>query len=138
MCNCKSYCSIILFTICTNCWGVSMIPSSPTNSSGGDDVRARDGTSCHQGTHVGSTMDFGVSGGQSTTQNNNNMQSNNTGNYQNNNNGGDIGLYARVIVPLGDGPPRVDCTSLYNLEIERLTMEIEKLKKSGSSTVTVE
>jgi hypothetical protein len=83
-------------------------------------------------------MDFGMSGGQSTIQSNNNNNYSNNNSNNNANNNGDVGLYARVIIPLGDGPPRVDCTSLYNLEIERLTMELEKLKKSGSSTVTVE
>ena len=37
-----------------------------------------------------------------------------------------------------DDIPRVDCTRLYNLEIQRMELEIEKLKKSGNSNVVVE
>jgi hypothetical protein len=36
--------------------------------------------------------------------------------------------YARVIIPLGKRPKRLDCSQLYQLEIDRLKAEIEALK----------
>lgn len=44
--------------------------------------------------------------------------------------GDDTGVigYARVIVPLGSTPERLDCRRLYDLEIARLKMEIETMK----------
>jgi hypothetical protein len=36
--------------------------------------------------------------------------------------------YARIIVPLGSSPKRLDCKDLYDLEIARLKAEIEMLK----------
>lgn len=36
--------------------------------------------------------------------------------------------YARVIIPIGDTPRRLDCSRLYDLEIQRLKAEIEMLK----------
>jgi hypothetical protein len=36
--------------------------------------------------------------------------------------------YARIIVPLGAAPKRLDCSRLYDLEIARLKAEIEMLK----------
>lgn len=36
--------------------------------------------------------------------------------------------YARIIVPLGAQPKRLDCSELYDLEIARLKAEIEMLK----------
>ena len=36
--------------------------------------------------------------------------------------------YARIIVPLGSSPKRLDCARLYDLEIARLKAEIEMLK----------
>jgi hypothetical protein len=36
--------------------------------------------------------------------------------------------YARIIVPLGAAPKRIDCSELYDLEIARLKAEIEMLK----------
>jgi hypothetical protein len=37
-------------------------------------------------------------------------------------------VYGRVVIPLGKRPRRVDCTSLYELEIERLRMELELMR----------
>ena len=36
--------------------------------------------------------------------------------------------YARIIVPLGSSPKRLDCARLYDLEIARLKAQIEMLK----------
>lgn len=38
--------------------------------------------------------------------------------------------YARVVVPLGRAPKRLDCTRLYDLEIQRLKMELELARMS--------
>jgi hypothetical protein len=121
------------------------MPSTPQNSIGGDSVRARDGTTCTQGSHVGPTLDFGVTGTQNINNTNssepniiNNYYNGTQQNSSNTDTGSDIGVYARVVIPLGNDPERIDCTSLYSLEIERLKIELENLKKSGSSAVTVE
>jgi hypothetical protein len=39
--------------------------------------------------------------------------------------------YARVTVPLGKKPKRIDCSRVYELEIERLRQEIELLKMNA-------
>ena len=36
--------------------------------------------------------------------------------------------YARVIIPIGRTPKRLDCSRLYDLEIQRLKAEIELLR----------
>ena len=36
--------------------------------------------------------------------------------------------YARIIIPLGKAPERLDCNALYMLDIQRLKAEIELLK----------
>ncbi len=41
----------------------------------------------------------------------------------------DIGLYARIIIPL-DGPKeRINCNTLYQLELQRRRLEVQKLKQ---------
>jgi hypothetical protein len=41
----------------------------------------------------------------------------------------DIGLYARLIIPL-DGPSeRINCNTLYQLELQRRRLEVERLKQ---------
>jgi hypothetical protein len=76
------------------------MPSTTQSTVGGDEVRARDGTTCKQGTYNGT-------------------------------------LYARIVIPFGKTPDRLDCTRLYSLEIERLQLEIDKLKQSGSASITI-
>jgi len=111
-----------------------MIPGSPSVVEGGDSVRGRDGTTCKQGTYHSPTLDFGVTA--------NNLDSYNNGNdpfnFRNRNNSDDVGVYARVVIPLGNKDiPRVDCTQLYQLEIQRLQMELERMQKQGSSSIVV-
>ena len=41
----------------------------------------------------------------------------------------DIGIYARIIIPL-DGPSeRINCNTLYQLELQRRRLEVEKLRQ---------
>ena len=41
----------------------------------------------------------------------------------------DIGVYARIIIPL-DGPnERINCNTLYQLELQRRRLEVQKLKQ---------
>lgn len=35
--------------------------------------------------------------------------------------------YARVVIPLGTRPKRIDCSQIFELEIERLRKELELL-----------
>jgi hypothetical protein len=66
----------------------------------------------------GSYLDFGVAGGDINTY----QVAGTTPARQ-----GTIG-YARIIIPLGSSPKRLDCARLYDLEIARLKAEIQLLK----------
>lgn len=82
-----------------------------TLPSGTDEVRAADGTSCRSAVGGnGAYLDVGVIGKQSSSNDN--------------------AYYGRVVVPLGRAPKRLNCSSLYELEIERLKLELE-LAKAG-------
>ena len=77
---------------------------------GQDEVHASDGTTCRSAVSgTGAYFDVGMIRG--------NSQSN-----------GDIATYGRVVIPIGRTPKRVDCTRLYELEVERLQMELKLLK----------
>ncbi|MGL4488510.1 MAG: hypothetical protein ACRCU5_03595 [Rhizobiaceae bacterium] len=78
---------------------------------GTDEVRAADGTSCRSAVGGnGAYVDMGMVGKQGVADN---------GAY-----------YGRVVVPLGKGSKRLDCSRLYELEVERLKLELE-LAKAG-------
>jgi hypothetical protein len=95
-------------------YGVSLPNASL--STGSDEVRAADGTSCRSAVGGnGAYVDTGVIGspGQGST---------------------DFSgaVYTRLVVPLGGGKRRLDCSSLYELEIQRLKMELD-LARMGLS-----
>jgi len=79
---------------------------------GQDEVHASDGTTCRSSVSgSGAYLDVGVIRG------NNSSQSNS-----------DVATYGRVVVPIGRTPKRIDCSRLYELEVERLQMELKLLK----------
>ena len=142
MCSAKKiaiYAFACLF--CGASYSQSMMPSTSPTTVGGDEVRGRDGTTCRQGSYVGPTVDFGVSMTPTTTtttglqttlaaQITNQLSDQST--QQRN-----LGVYARVVIPFGKQPDRLDCTRLYSLEIERLQLELVRMKESGSAAVVV-
>ena len=84
-----------------------------TMPNGSDEIRASDGTSCKSGlSGNGAYMDAGLVG----------SQDEGSGSI-------DRGaVYGRVVIPLGRVAKRVDCTQLYQLELERLKLELEAAK----------
>ena len=77
---------------------------------GQDEVHASDGTTCRSAVSgSGAFVDLGVIRG--------NEQSNNG-----------VATYGRVVIPIGRTPKRLDCSRLYELEVERLQMELRLLK----------
>lgn len=41
----------------------------------------------------------------------------------------DLGIYARIIIPLDAPKERINCNTLYQLELQRRRLEIEKLRQ---------
>jgi hypothetical protein len=40
----------------------------------------------------------------------------------------DVGVYGRIVIPIGMPKGRVDCSILYGMELEKKRMEIQKLE----------
>lgn len=87
--------------------GAISLPNSP-NSYNYDEIQTSEGTRCHQGISNGKSFEFGVAG----------TDASNTV------------AYARLIVPIGKKPKRIDCSRVYELEIQRLKAELEIMKYS--------
>lgn len=112
----------IIFLWCTsvNAQNGSMslaIPSAP-GSFQSDRFRAGD-LDCSMAIGSGTNVEFGVLGVI------NNNQAITTAPSQHNK---DIGVYGRIIIPIGAPKGRVDCNILYQLELEKRRMEIQKLE----------
>lgn len=83
-----------------------------TLPNGYDEVRAADGTYCRSAmAGSGAYFDTGVIGG---------------GIGQS---GNQMAAYGRLVVPLGAKPRRLDCDHLYQLELQRLGLEVDLLKQ---------
>lgn len=96
-----------------------LLPSPPIGPGGEDAITTSEGVRCSQSINSsGGYLDFGVAGGDLTSY---------ASPGQPNSGQSAIG-YARIIVPLGAAPKRLDCARLYDLEIARLRAEIELLK----------
>lgn len=93
------------------------LPSVPMPN-GFDEVRASDGTTCRSSmSGNGAFLDLGGIGNPANGSND----------------GGSATIYGRIIIPLGERPRRLNCRSLYQLEIERLKHELRLAKSSGTT-----
>ncbi len=91
---------------------------------GQDEVRAADGTTCRSAVSgSGAYVDVGVIRGNS-----------------NSFDASDLATYGRVVIPIGRQRSRINCTRLYELEVERLQMELKLLKMGlgADTTASVE
>lgn len=98
------------------------LPQSPIGPGGEDSIETAEGTRCRQSMNGnGAYADMGVVGNK--TRRADNPAALLVGQQD------DYALaYARVTIPLGKRPQRLDCTRLYDMEIARLKREIEMLK----------
>lgn len=94
------------------------IPSSP-GSYLSDRFRAGD-LDCSMAIGSGTNVEFGVLG---VINNGNQTISTNVA-PQNK----DVGVYGRIIIPIGTPKGRVDCSILYDLELQKKRMEIQRLE----------
>ena len=93
------------------------LPSSPT-AYGQDSIRAGD-LDCKNAIGGATQVEFGVTG----------IVDNARSNDINNPSTRDVGVYARIVIPL-DGPKeRINCNSLYELELRKKRIEVLKLQE---------
>lgn len=95
-----------------------LLPPPPVGPGGEDSITTSEGVRCSQSINSnGGYLDLGVAGGDLTS-------------YYNEYTPQQLGAvgYARIIIPLGSAPSRLDCSQLYQLEIERLKSEIKLLQ----------
>jgi len=95
------------------------LPSPPVGPGGEDAITTSEGVRCSQSINSsGGYLDFGVAGGDLSTYATPGVAPGTQS---------AIG-YARIIIPIGSTPKRLDCSRLYDLEIQRLKAEIRMLK----------
>jgi hypothetical protein len=97
------------------------IPTGPTSYQS-DSFRAGD-LDCKNAIGGGVNLEFGVTG----------VINNVGGSYSTMNNyfndqSKDVGVYARIVIPLDKPRERINCNTLYQLELQQRRLEIQKLQ----------
>lgn len=124
---------ILLMMMSAGAWGQSSslnlsLPSSP-GSYASDRIRTSDNIECSMAIGGSTNVEFGVVG----VINQNGPFYNNQGlypeGYDPNGLVKDVGVYAKITIPLNAPKERLDCNKLYQLELERTRMEIQRLKQ---------
>ena len=120
----SKYYDMILLLCCGNAYANNSLNLSIPNGSQSyqsDKFRAGD-LDCSNAIGGGTTLEFGVTG---IINDDNNPLSSDFGSGQ----GKDVGVYGRIVIPL-DGPKeRINCNTLYELELHKKRLEVEKLQQ---------
>ncbi|HVM37704.1 MAG TPA: hypothetical protein VM265_04885 [Sphingomicrobium sp.] len=106
------------------------LPPAPHGPGGEDTIETASGTRCRQSINSSSGyVDIGLAGSTGSGV----PDAGRTGNVfiSINDRDREALAYARVTVPLGKKPRRIDCSQIYELEIQRLRQEIELLKMNA-------
>lgn len=134
---------IILMFVSTGAIGESSslnlaIPQSQ-QSYQSDRIRAGN-IECSNAIGSATNVEFGVVGiiGENDPYgyNNNSGASMNTG--SNNGMVKDVGVYAKITIPIGGPKERINCNTLYQLELEKTRLEVRKLKAEIQSMKQLE
>jgi hypothetical protein len=121
---------IMLFALCVSTVanaetsGLNLqLPSAP-NAYGQDSIRTQEGLDCKNAIGGGTNLEFGLTGI--------------VDNYESPFGGGnpagidqtkDVGLYARITIPLDAPKERINCNSLYQLELRKKRLEVLRLEE---------
>jgi hypothetical protein len=115
---------IVLFLVSTAYAETSSLNLSLPNSSstyGQDSIRTQDGLDCKNAIGGATQMEFGMTG----------IVDNYQSPFGGSNPSGidqtkDVGVYARIVIPLDAPKERINCNSLYQLELRKKRLEVQK------------
>ena len=99
------------------------LPPAPSGSGGEDSIETSTGTRCRQSINSnGAYLDMGAVGSAASPLPSDQRSVLNADRDR------EALAYARVTIPLGKRPKRIDCHSIYQMEIAKLRQELELLK----------
>lgn len=99
------------------------LPPAPRGPGGEDTIETAGGTRCSQSiNNNGAYLDVGMAGSAASP-----LPEDRPFTYTQQRDANAL-VYARVTIPLGKRPERIDCSRVYELEIERLREEVAMLR----------
>lgn len=124
---------IILLLLSGTAWGQSSslnlnLPSTP-GSYASDRIRTNDGVECSMAIGGSTNVEFGVVGLLNQNGPLYNVQGEYPQDYDQEGLVKDIGVYAKITIPLNAPKTRLDCNRLYLLELARARIQLEQLRR---------
>ena len=120
------YCSIIFILSCSiahaQTGSLNLALPGSFGSYQSDSFRA-DGLDCSMAIGSSTNVEFGVVGLINGVNNNTIITTNPTNQSTN------VGVYGRITIPIGAPRNRLDCNELYQLELKKKRMEVQKLER---------
>ena len=101
------------------------LPSS-TSTYGQDSIRTSEGLDCKNAIGGATNLEFGVTG---IVDNYESPFSSSSGVESTK----DVGVYARIVIPLDSPKERINCNSLYQLELRKKRLEVLRLQEEIES-----
>jgi hypothetical protein len=118
------YCSILCVFLCSlaqaNTGSLNLSLPGAYGSYQSDSFRAN-GLDCSMAIGSSTNVEFGVVGVI-------NRETSNIGTNQNDP-GRNVGVYGRITIPIGAPKQRLDCNELYQLELKKKRIEVERLER---------
>jgi len=100
--------------------GLNLQLPSPVGNYSYDEVRSTDNMSCKNAIGGSVNLELGMTG----------IVNNASSPFDSNpDTTKDVGLYARITMPIGKIPERVNCNALYKLELHKKRLEVMKLEQ---------
>lgn len=121
-------CTSLFFVSSTYADSSSLNLSLPNAGStyGQDSIRTADGLDCKNAIGGATQFEVGVTG---IINNGDGSNSTEFSTSSETNYGKDIGVYARIVIPLDAPKERINCNSLYKLELRKKRLEVLKLQQ---------
>ena len=101
--------------------GLNLSLPNAGSTYGQDSIRTQDGLDCKNAIGGATQLEFGVTG---IVDNYHSPFGRNSGTSEK-----DVGLYARITIPLDAPKERINCNSLYQLELRKKRIEVLKLQE---------
>ena len=103
--------------------GLNLSLPSMSGSYGQDSIRSPDGLDCKNAIGGATNLEFGITGIIDNYQSPFGSQDPTIDSSR------DIGVYARIVIPLDKPKERINCNSLYELELRKKRLEVLKLQQ---------
>lgn len=98
------------------------LPTAPGGSGGEDSIETSSGTRCRQSmNNNGAYLDVGMTGAAAAP-------NRNTAYNYSDSRDREAMAYVRMTIPIGRKPDRIDCSKIYELELDKLRREVELLR----------